>query len=118
MKKTFLLLLTIFFGNYLFPQTNFTNQKVNVIKCSSFGISRPLRELLDTTSSEKENETKVMKEAQDAEHRVKQIFKFSVEDDEKYGDDIKVRQTEKGNRQAQSVLTNWAGQVGLFYPPD
>ncbi len=104
-------------GN-LFSQSNDQKPKVHLVKYTSFGISRPLSELFDSVASENETDNIQRKESEDGEHRVKHTYLYTEKDGEEYREDEQVRQTVPGTRQSSSISTNWAGQVGLFYPPD
>ena len=116
-KYLFLIYLVTAFIN-LFSQSKFENGKVQVIHCSSFGISKPLRELLDSASSEKDFSKIKMKEAEDMDGRTTPRSKYTEADGAEYGNDPSVCQTTMGNRQAQAPIVNWLGQIGNFYPPD
>ena len=116
MKNNIVLIgILLVFGN-LFSQNNLQKGKVHEIKCTSFSISKPLSDLFDTDTLLPADA--VMKESEDRERSKKPAYLFTEDDGEQYGDDPAIRQVEYGTKQSSSIITNWAGQVGLFYPPD
>jgi hypothetical protein len=115
MKKITLLFVLLFAIVTAFAQDNADDGSVTVIQCSSFGISRPLSELMDKDDVTESTE---LRQVPDREHRTAQKFVYSVADGPEYGNDPSTIQTESGNRMPVTVLTNWAGQGGNSCPLD
>lgn len=117
--KTFFLVCLIFALRPLKAQTAIKTNEVNVIPCSSFGISKPLSELMKTVISEEENIDDLdKKQSEDRQNRPPQKFIFTEKDGMEYGEDPIVRQTVMGNRQPSPPIINIAGQNGTASPPD
>jgi hypothetical protein len=114
MKKATLLLSGLCAMSTLFAQTS--TDKVEVIQCSEFHITRPLSEIAEIYDMS-EVESK-FEESKDREHRVPQTFKFSAEDGAEFGNDPSSLQVQMGTRAASAPLTNWAGLSGSGFPPD
>ncbi len=119
MKTYLYILICILLGvGTLSSQNNFQQGKVKVIHCTSFGISKPLRELGDSTAAVKDFNKIKMKIADDLDGRTPPPTVFTEADGEQYGTDPSIIQTTMGNRSASVPGINWNGEIGNFYPPD
>lgn len=118
MKKIKLLVPCLLAIGSITAQTTSDDGKVNVIKCSYFGISRPLSELFEVNPAEEDVPAYQQKESKDREHRVAQTFIHSASEGPEYQESMEARQTTMGTRQAMAPLTNWGGQTGGGAPPD
>jgi hypothetical protein len=116
MMKKITLLVSLFFSvSSLMAQE--ADNSVTVVYPSSFGISRPLSELMDKGDETESSESHIYP---DRDHRPPQHFEYSVEKDgPAYGNDPSTIQSGFDRRSvAIPVLTNWAGQGSGQCPPD
>jgi hypothetical protein len=96
-----------------------TTNDGEVIYPSSFGISKPLSELFDSsTIPEDEEADRERKESVDRDYRKPQVFKYTAADGPEYGESPAVRQTIMGDRPSPGLKVNWPGQSGTGAPPD
>ncbi|MBA3704622.1 MAG: T9SS type A sorting domain-containing protein [Bacteroidetes bacterium] len=110
MKKIFLFLFIAFISQSLCAQSDKNNADVTFIKCSEFGISKPIRDLPDAI------EESGYTEAKDAHDRRKSLTKTNrnavpLEEDP-------IAQKNNGNRSMMSPIANWDGIGGSSDPLD
>lgn len=118
MKKIKFLVPCLFAFGSIVSQNISDDSKVNIIKCSSFGISKPLSELFEQEPAEEDVPDYQKKESKDRERRLPQTFLHTAQEGSEYQESIEARQTTMGTRQSQGTLTNWGGQNGIGAPPD
>jgi hypothetical protein len=115
MKKISLYIIGLGLTSMGFAQE--TQSETNVITCTDFHVTKPLRELAKEfpfIPVEKQNET-----SPDRSNRTPQTFEFSAEDGPEYGESMEVRQTEMGSRVSatRNIDQNWTGQVAAGFRP-
>lgn len=119
MKKPLFLISGILSVSVVFAQALQNDSDVNVITCSEFHLTKPLSVLFAGNKLDIESESGLTKESHDRKKRKQPKFLYKSSDDIKYGEDVSVRQTAMGSRQAQAPIVNWLGQSGGgSYPPD
>ncbi len=94
-----------------------TSAQSNVITCSEFHKTKPLREIV----AEHPVDMSVLpRESEDREHRIAQKYEFTAEDGPQYGNEPSSMQKQMGTVQnPKAALTSWAGQaVSGMYPLD
>ncbi|HRH66112.1 MAG TPA: hypothetical protein PLU53_07430 [Bacteroidia bacterium] len=116
MKKHLLLFSFILVTNLLFAQRQASDNKVIVIPCSEFHITRPLTEIAKEYPVD-ENKIYEKKESEDRENRKAQKFPNKAEDNPKYGNDPSVIQTKMGDVPGRAPITNWPGQTASGFRP-
>ncbi len=116
MRRAVLITLILFSFSRISSQNKEENAEVKVIHCSSFGISKPLREINEFVSSAADENDR--EESNDRLNRPPQTFIYHAKDGVEYGEDLAVRQTTMGSRPPLGPIANWAGQSGNAYPPD
>lgn len=100
-------------------QTTENDNKLKVITCSEFHITKPLSELFSENQIEKDFIAKDKKEIRDRENRKPHPIIFNNSDGDQYREESTVQQISMGERQQQAPLVNWLGQDGNgSYPPD
>jgi hypothetical protein len=117
MKKATLLIGGFCAISNLFAQGSADNS-VEVIPCSEFHITKPLRELAEIYKVDESELEDEFEESKDRLHRQPQTFKFTAADGPEFGNDPASIQTAMGTKAPLAPLTNWAGQSGSGYPPD
>ncbi|MBL7753365.1 MAG: hypothetical protein JNM44_02725 [Chitinophagaceae bacterium] len=115
MKKFLLSLMLLGSAMYSTAQTNIST-RTEVIPCSDFHITRPLRELFANNPVEEEVPRKP-EESADKKYRKSHDFKFSVADGPQYGNDPEIIQREGGSGPTKAPLTNWIGQNATGFRP-
>ncbi len=115
MKKWLTLSFVFFVVNNLFAQGGNGNSS-NVITCSDFHISRPLRDIVKDYPA---GELIIYKdeESKDRTHRKPQKFPLTVKDGPQYGNDLSSVQKEMGTVPGRAPITNWAGQTASGFRP-
>ncbi len=111
MKKNFLTiaLLCVY---YLLPAQTKISTEVEVIKCSSFSISKPLSELIQSSSFD-ELETKDKKEVE-----IHRIHLPNQSRTAEPGANDAIAQQTNGTKQMAGPIANWQALSGSGYPPD
>jgi parallel beta-helix repeat protein len=91
-----------------------------VIKCSRFGITKPVREMPSLTMPEILSRKYSFVDYPDKRDKPVQIFEYTVEKDgPKYGNDPRIIQTESGSKGSKAPIQNWDGQnASTFRPHD
>jgi len=135
MKKTiFFILMTLpvfLFGQVQVKEVEKTKQGSNmsnlqwntestVIKCSNFGITKPVREMksLDPQTIIDNNDYP-FREAPDKRDMPVQTFEFSVEKDgAQYGNDPSIIQTKQTTTKSRAPLQSWDGYVNAGGRPN
>ncbi len=120
MKKATLIVSSLFIVSAVCAQNIIVpgDDKVEMIKLESFGISKPLRDIavhgeIDDSNIEQKLESK------DREKRRAQEFVFSEEKDgAAYGTDQLTTQKTQGTRTPMPPIANWMAQTGGGCPPD
>ena len=116
MKKTLLLLCIISISGF-FAMKSSGQETNDVITCSEFHITKPLRDLAKL----KPHVDKDFggKESEDRDNRTPQTFIYSPADGTIYGNDPTYMQTEMGTRKinGKATLQNWAGQTATGFRP-
>jgi hypothetical protein len=119
-KATLFVSASLMIGAAAFAQQNIVvpgNDKVELIKLESYGISKPLREIANITTEEVDEESRL--ESEDRDKRPVQQFKYSADKDgAAYGNDEAVIQKTMGTRAPAPVIANWQGQTGGGCPFD
>ena len=110
MKKVILFFTIFFIGQRLFAQNIKNDGDVTFIKCSSFGISIPIRDLPDAI------EESEVKESNDAHNRRQSLAKINRSALPLQEDPI--TQKMNGNRSMSAPLVNWDGMGGSSDPLD
>lgn len=118
MKKATLLVSSLFVVSAVCAQNVAGDDKVEMMKLESFGISKPLSEIANMASDVDDNiEEKT--ESKDREKRRVQTFVYSEEKDgAAYGTDPSTTQKTAGTRTPMPPIANWQGQTGGGCPPD
>jgi PKD repeat protein len=92
------------------------DDKVVVIPCTEFHITKPLSELVKENPVD-ENKVYEEEESEDREHRKPQKFVFSEKDGPQYGNDPSSMQREMGSVAGKAPIQNWAGQTASGFRP-
>jgi len=113
MKKTLLLFVCVLALSGVFAQNSSKQGTSNVITCSEFHITKPIR---DIPYVEK-NYGGI--ESEDINNRKPQIFVYSAADGSIYGNDPAYMQTTMGTNKIgeKSIIQNWAGQTATGFRP-
>ncbi len=117
MKKTILLFVFIFAFSSFFAIKSFGQGNGDVITCTEFHVTKPLRDLVKLNPFVESTEKK---ESEDRKNRIPQTFVYSDADGSIYGNDPTYMQTEMGIRKidGKAVIKDWAGQTSGFRPYD
>lgn len=101
-----------------FAQKSEIPKTSNVITCTDFHITKPLRELAEEKPYV---QTKFRKptESGDRKHRTPQHFEFSVEDGSEYGNDESTMQSKMGeySPSTKAPIKNWPGLTAAGFRP-
>jgi PKD repeat protein len=116
MKKFTLIISGLLLVGSLFAQQAKEDDKVVVIPCTEFHITRPLSELVKENPVD-ENKLYEKHESEDRENRKPQKFRKSVKDGPEYGNDPSTLQKEMGTVPGKAPIMNWAGQTASSFRP-
>jgi len=111
MKKILLILFCLVISG-LYAQNKTIQDNGNVITCSGFHVTMPLRDLVKQHPVKKDKD-KILKESFDRMYRPHQIFMHTAAEGPQYGEDPAVRQTTMGtySPSGKAPIKNWAGQT-------
>jgi len=110
MKKTLLLFSCLIFLGGISAQNKTGQSNGEVITCSDFHITKPLRDLVKEFDAAK-TKKKGYSESFDRNYRPPQIFLHTAAEGPQYGEDPAVRQTTMGTRTfGKAPIKNWLGQ--------
>jgi len=121
MKKATILICTLFAIGKMNSQTapNMVPMKnVEVIKCESVGISRPLSDLFIKDGEDATIDEADRVESKDRLFRQAPKTMTTNPDAAENANDESLLQKTMGTKSMEAPLTNWAGQSGNSYPPD
>lgn len=119
MKKATLIVSALLAVSALNAQGIVGDDKVEMIKLESFGVSKPLTELANITTEEVDIENESREESADRLKRVAQIFQYSAEKDgAAFATDPNSIQKNQGTRTPMPPIANWQGQTGGGCPYD
>jgi PKD repeat protein len=116
MKKFTLIISGLLLVGSLFAQQTKEDDKVVVIPCTEFHITRPLSELVKENPVD-ENKLYEKHESEDRENRKPQKFRKSVKDGPEYGNDPSTLQKDMGTVPGKAPIMNWAGQTASSFRP-
>ena len=95
------------------------DDKVEMIKLESFGISKPLTEIAGLEAEEENIAEEAKIQSKDREKRQVQVFPYSEEKDgSAFATDPSSVQKAAGTRTPMPPIANWLGQTGGGCPPD
>ena len=117
MKKELLVIFCIISLSGFFALSSFGQGTGDVITCTEFHITKPLRDLVKLHPYVEKDYGNI--ESEDRNNRPSQKFVYSVADDPKYGNDPSFMQTVMGTRKIgeKSIIQNWAGQTATGFRP-
>jgi len=113
-KLIFLFLITLL-TNFVLAQSIQIDNKVEVIKCTEFRITKPLRDMVPMTEKQILDMQNEVKESADRKYRIP-YMKSSNPDALPKGEDPAI-QKNMGNKMMKAPLVSWNGQNGAL-PPD
>ncbi|MEI6694939.1 MAG: T9SS type A sorting domain-containing protein [Bacteroidota bacterium] len=116
MRKILLSFMALLFILNVKAQTSKIDNKVEVVVCSEFHVTKTLAEIAKDQATYQNISNQIKKESEDRKNRKAYIKKSNVKAFPLNEDPI--AQKTMGNRQAQTLLTSWEGQSGNSYPPD
>lgn len=117
MKKNLVLLIFVFAFSGAFTLNTFGQETGNVITCSDFHITKPLRDLVKSDPYIEKDFGGI--ESGDRKNRTPQTFVYSAADGTIYGNDPTYMQTKMGIRKidGKATIQNWAGQTASGFRP-
>jgi hypothetical protein len=116
MKQHFLLLFLMLGSWSLSAQTNIAS-RTEVIPCSDFHITRPLREIFAENPVIEDEPRKKAESPDRKNNRKSHFFRFDINDGPEYGNDASIIQKEGGSLPGKTPLTNWVGQTASGFRP-
>lgn len=117
MKKATIIMSGLFIVSAVCAQNVAGDDKVEMLKLESFGVSKPLTEVANIADADDNIEEKI--ESKDREKRRVQTFQFNEErDGAAYGTDPSSVQKVQGTRTPLPPIANWMAQTGGGCPPD
>jgi len=116
MRKYFLCFSALLLIMNVKAQAPKLDNKAEVIVCSEFHETKTLSEIAATQASFQSIVKQIRTESEDRKNRKAYMKKTNVNAFPLKEDPI--AQKTMGNRQTQTLLTNWEGLSGLSYPPD
>jgi hypothetical protein len=116
MKQHFLLLFLMLGSWSLSAQTNIAS-RTEVIPCSDFHITRPLREIFAENPVIEDEPRKKAESPDRKNNRKSHFFRFDINDGPEYGNDPSIIQREGGSLPGKTPLTNWVGQTASGFRP-
>lgn len=112
-----LITLSFLFGfTYLLHAQKKVDNRVEVIVCSDFKITKRLQEIADSLPSYKELIKDFKKESEDRKNRIPYMAKKNSNSLPQLEDPA--IQKKMGSRQSQVIINSWDGLSGLSVPPD
>ena len=90
--------------------------KVEVVKCSEFNITKPLRDLINMNTNNQDKDIKEKKEMLDKKFRRAYMTKINPDALPKSGDPAS--QKIMGTKELKAPIAIWTGMPGDGYPPD
>ncbi len=116
MRKILLSFMALLFILNVKAQTSKNDNKVEVVVCSEFHVTKTLAEIAKDQATYHSISNQIKKESEDRKNRKAFIKKSNLKAFPLNEDPI--AQKTMGNRQAQTLLTSWEGQTGNSFPPD